>query len=78
MPSAVSVREGETLTLACDVTNSNPLPTVSWITAEEDVISGNTVEINDIQRSQAGNYICVAAAEDGSTQSSTTVVTVTC
>ena len=74
----MSVREGETLTIECDTSNSSPTPTVSWITAEEEVISGNMVEIENIQRSQAGNYICVATAEDDNTQSSTTVVTVTC
>ena len=78
MPSAVSVTEGETLSLLCDVTNSNPPPSVSWITAEGEEVGGSTVIINDIQRNQAGNYICVATAEDGSTRTSTTVVTVTC
>ena len=56
MPSAVTVTEGGTLSLLCDVTNSSPPPSV---------------------RNQAGNYICVATADDGSTRSSTAVVTVT-
>ena len=78
MPDAVSVREGETLVLECVASNSNPPPVVRWITAEEVVISGSALEIPNIQRSQAGNYICTVAADDGSTQSSSTVVTVTC
>ena len=78
VPSAVSVTEGGTLSLLCDVTNSNPPRSVSWIMAEGEEVGGSTVVINDIQRNQAGNYICVATAEDCSSRSSITVVTVTC
>ena len=78
MPGPLGIVEGETLTLECMATNINPVPTIMWVTADEEVVLGSYVEIENIQRSQAGNYICTVTAEDGSSQSSTTSVTVTC
>jgi len=72
-----AVMEGDTLSLDCDASNSQPLPSVEWINPQGVVVSDTrNIEIVGISRTQGGKYTCVAAAENGETQNSTVNVTV--
>ena len=72
-----AVMEGDTLSLDCDASNSQPLPSVEWVNPQGVVVSDTrNIEIVGISRTQGGIYTCVAAAQNGETQNSTVNVTV--
>ena len=72
-----TLTEGGSLSLDCDPSNSAPLPTVHWSTSQGEVISDRSIEIEGIDRSEAGTYTCVVTL-DGDTRSSTVDVIVKC
>ena len=72
-----TVMKGDTLSLDCDASNSQPLPSVEWVNPQGVVVSDTrNIEIVGISRTQGGIYTCVAAAQNGETQNSTVNVTV--
>ena len=74
-----TVREGHTLVLECDASNSHPLPSVAWFSPQSLLLSGERrLVIGNISRNQAGLYSCVATDSNGATESSRVAVTVEC
>ncbi|CAI8032691.1 Neogenin [Geodia barretti] len=72
-----TVREGHTLVLECDASNSHPLPSVAWFSPQSLLLSGERrLVIGNISRNQAGLYSCVATDSNGATESSRVAVTV--
>jgi hypothetical protein len=75
---AREVAEGDTLDLDCDASNSSPLPSVAWFSPQSGQVSDDRfLVMEDISRSEAGNYSCVATDSGGATQSSSVSVIVT-
>ena len=69
--------EGDTLSLDCDASNSQPLPTVAWLDPQgEEISSSRDNEIVGISRTQSGIYTCVATDSNGETQDTTVNVIV--
>ena len=77
---STTVNEGGNLILDCDISNSQPSPTVAWFGPQGEMLtSQRELEIGNIMRSQAGQYQCVVTeTESGDTQNSTVDVTVQC
>ena len=76
---ASTVREGYSLSLDCDASNSQPLPSVAWFSPHSTQLSEDrTLSLPSISRDQAGNYSCVATNSSGATHSSSVTVTVQC
>ena len=74
-----TVREGHTLVLECDASNSHPLPSVAWFSPQSLLLSGERrLVIGNISRNQAGLYSCEATDSNGGTKSSRVAVTVEC
>lgn len=75
----ITVREGHNLSLDCDASNSQPLPSVAWFSPQSLQLSDNrNLLVSNISRSQAGNYSCVATDSNQATLSSSVTVTVEC
>ena len=69
-----TVVERGTLFLDCDASNSAPLPSVVWLNPRGETVSISRILIvNNIQRSAAGTYMCVARVADSQLISSVTV-----
>ena len=69
-----TVVERSTLSLDCDASNSAPLPSVVWLNPRGETVSNSRILIvNNIQRSAAGTYMCVARVADSQLISSVTV-----
>ncbi len=77
---ATTVNETDALTLSCDHSGSSPPPTISWFAPDGSGIQavGGSITIDDIQRSQSGNYTCVLTSTSDDTRSTSVVVTVQC
>ena len=75
-----TVDEGDTLALDCDASNSQPLPSVAWLSPQSLVLTNVRILIvENITRSEAGTYTCVATADStGDMLINSTVVTVQC
>ena len=74
-----AVMEGDTLSLDCDASNSQPLPSVAWFNPEGTMVTDNRdLEVTNISRTQSGMYKCVATDADDSTKNSIANVTVQC
>ena len=75
-----TLSEGDTLDLDCDVSTSNPLPSVQWFSPQGDLISNSShLEIVDIQRDKVGIYTCIATQlYSRATLNSTVTVTILC
>ena len=73
------VREGESLSLGCNANNSHPLPSVVWFSPLGLQLSEDrSLVVDNISRSEAGNYSCVATNSSMATQSSSVTVSVEC
>ena len=56
-----TVSEGDTLDLSCDGSNSDPLPTLHWVSPDGETVSDTgQLVIMDITRNMSGLYTCVA------------------
>ena len=66
--------EGENVTLSCNATGI-PLPMVSWIKVDGDMIvsNGSELVLTNINRSEAGEYRCEASNECGSASETATI-----
>ena len=68
-----TVSEGDTLYLSCDGSNSDPLPTLHWVSPDGETVSDTgQLVIMDITRNMSGLYTCV-----DSTMTLNTTVSVT-
>ena len=74
-----TVSEGDTLYLSCDGSNSDPLPTLHWVSPDGETVSDTgQLVIMDITRNMSGLYTCVATLPNSTMTLNTTVsVTVT-
>ena len=71
--------EGDTLYLSCDGSNSDPLPTLHWVSPDGETVSDTgQLVIMDITRNMSGTYTCVATLPQSDMTLNTTVsVTIT-
>ena len=71
--------EGDTLDLSCDGSNSDPLPTLHWVSPDGETVSDTgQLVIMDITRNISGLYSCVATLPQSDMTLNTTVsVTIT-
>ena len=71
--------EGDTLYLSCDGSNSDPLPTLHWVSPDGETVSDTgQLVIMDITRNMSGLYTCVATLPHSNMTLNTTVsVTIT-
>lgn len=71
---STTVAVGGTLSLDCDASNSAPTPSVVWLDPQRMVVTNSRdLVIDNIQRSAAGTYMCVATVADDSHTSSVDV-----
>ena len=78
-----SVREEETATLICTVTDANPNTNISWRWIKADrpdtiLHDGPTYTIPNIQRDKSGPYSCTASNSVGTSESARVNVNVQC
>ncbi|XP_067679631.1 carcinoembryonic antigen-related cell adhesion molecule 5-like [Haliotis asinina] len=62
VPQSTPVRESQTLNISCSV-DANPAAAVTWTKKDDNSFTsqpGSTLTISNIQRSQAGTYVCTA------------------
>ena len=78
-PVNLAVLEGRNLTLQCNVAG-NPTPNVTWTKDANHTVlhRGETYSMADVQRQDAGNYICAAWNGVGVQQNATVTVDVHC
>ena len=79
----VGVREGETATLECKVTDANPNNSITWKWIKIDspnsaLHNGSRFIISNIQRGRAGSYHCTATNTEGTSDAATVDVDVQC
>ena len=66
--------EGDTLYLSCDGSNSDPLPTLHWVSLDGETVSDcRQLVIMDITRNMSGLYTCVATLPHSNMTLNTTV-----
>ena len=66
--------EGDTLYLRCDGSNSDPLPTLHWVSPDGETVSDcRQLVIMDITRNMSGMYTCVATLPHSTMTMNTTV-----
>ena len=66
--------EGDTLYLSCDGSNSDPLPTLHWVSPDGETVSDTgQLVIMDITRNITGMYTCVATLPNSTMTLNTTV-----
>ena len=66
--------EGDTLDLSCDGSNSDPLPTLHWVSPDGETVSDTgQLVIMDITRNGRGMYSCVATLPHSNMTLNTTV-----
>ena len=66
--------EGDTLDLSCDGSNSDPLPTLHWVSPDGETVSDTgQLVIMDITRNGIGTYTCVATLPNSTMTLNTTV-----
>ena len=85
-PQNVTTKEGDNVTLSCDTTG-NPVPTISW-TKDGSAISNNSMislsddnkqlTITNVNRTNSGEYQCVASNRVGKDTSDASTVTILC
>lgn len=62
----LTVKEGDSATLQCDITAGNPTPEIIWRRRErmmpngEEEIAGSIISFNQVNRHHSGHYICSA------------------
>ena len=78
--------EGDTVTLSCNATG-NPLPTISWTRNGSPVTASGRISFSDdkkqltitnVNRTDSGEYRCVASNELGSDTSNASTVDIQC
>ncbi|XP_022800886.1 peroxidasin homolog, partial [Stylophora pistillata] len=67
-----NVTEGDNVTLMCDVSGVPP-PMVSWITPNGQRVSRNPLKVENVSRSEAGEYKCEASNECGNATEMTSI-----
>lgn len=77
------VREGETATLMCTVTDANPNNNITWRWFQTDRLdtnlnNGHTYTIPNIQRERSGSYSCTASNNAGTSDPASIIVDVQC
>ena len=66
--------EGDTLDLVCDGSNSDPQPTLQWLSpAGEKISDSGQLVIVNTNRNMAGVYTCVATLPNSTMSLNTTV-----
>lgn len=57
-----TVKDGDTVTLSCNITTANPPAIITWRNQSDIIIShtNGAVTINSIKKEQAGSYSCHA------------------
>nr|XP_022327036.1 B-cell receptor CD22-like isoform X1 [Crassostrea virginica] len=80
-PNLHKVREGETATLECKVTDANPNNSITWKWIKTDspnsaLHNGSRFIISKIQRGRAGSYSCTASNTVGTSDAATVNVDV--
>ena len=83
IPPIVRVREGETATLECKVTDANPNNSITWKWIKTDspnsaLHNGSRFIISNIQKGRAGSYSCTASNTAGTSDEATVKVDVQC
>ena len=86
-PQAGSVTEGDNVTLSCNA-SGNPVPTISWTRDESLVSSGDQrisfeagnrqLTITNVNRTDSGQYLCVADNSEGNDTSNAITLDVKC
>ena len=80
MPSTMTVTEGETVTLFCNVTAANPAANITWLNHANLPIpnTNGRTQLSSINRNQNGVYTCQASNGVGVAAFATTALTVHC
>ena len=83
VPASVTVNEGNTLMVTCDITNSNALFILSttWRNAQDgsEVDNNRLLDRVGVSRSFAGEYFCVVRSRNNEDYNSTiTTITIQC
>ena len=81
--SLYRVREGETATLSCTVTDANPNTGITWrwfrIDSPNNVLhNGPSYILPNIQRGRSGSHSCTASNTIGTSEAATVNVNVQC
>jgi len=84
-PRSVAKTEGDNVTLSCNAT-ANPVPTISWVRDGSPVDSSRIsfsednkqLTITDVNRTDSGEYRCVASNELGNDTSNAATLDIQC
>ena len=84
-PKAETTTEGNNLTLFCNATG-NPVPTISWTKDESPLSSNSRISLSDderltitnVNRTDSGEYRCVASNSLGNDTSSGATLNIQC
>ena len=68
--------EGDTLDLVCDGSNSDPEPTLQWLSPAGEKISDSGQLVINTNRIVTGVYTCVATLPNSTMSLNTTVIVV--
>ena len=83
LSSPYRVREGQTASLSCAVTDANPNTGITWRWTKTNspntvLHSGPNYSISNIQRGRSGSYSCIATNTVGTSDPATTEIDVRC
>ena len=82
-PSPYRIKEGQTATLICSVTDANPNTSIKWRWIKLDspnmeLHNGPSYKIPNTQRGASGTYVCTASNTVGTSEGENVVVDVQC
>ena len=76
MPSSITVAEGESITLYCNITAANPTASITWLNPANSTMphTKGKIQLSPINRNQNGVYTCQASNGVGMIARKTTEV----
>ena len=73
-PPNNTIFEGRSLNLTCNAISSESI-TYNWLLPNRTTVTGSILQINNINRNDAGNYNCTASSTVNSTTLTTSTIT---